>query len=146
VPTTDEQGRAAVTFTIPDGVSGAQTLTISGPGGTSIGYPITVAAAAPDVATRISARADQPLSLTGKKVGYSIRVFTADGSEAVGEVIIRDGSRVLTTVTLEPGDHGRVHLTLPKLSRGLHILRATFSGDGFADSTSHPSVVIVLRK
>jgi 5'-nucleotidase len=146
VPTTDEQGRAAVTFTIPEGVSGAQTLTIAGPGGTSIGYPITVAEPAPDVATRISARADLPLSLTGKKVGYSIRVYTADGSEAVGEVTIRDGGDVLTTVTLEPGDHGRVHLTLPKLSRGLHILRATFSGDGFTDSTSHPSVVIVLLK
>lgn len=146
VPTTDEQGRATVTITIPEGVSGAQTLTIAGPGGTSIGYPVTIAEPVPDVATRISARADLPLSLTGKKVGYSIRVVTADGSEAVGEVVVRDGGTVLTTVTLEPGDNGRIHLTLPKLSRGLHILRATFTGDGFTDSTSQPSVVIVLLK
>jgi 5'-nucleotidase len=146
VPTTDEQGRAVVTITIPEGVSGAQSLTIAGPGGTSIGYPITIAEPLPDVATRISARADLPLSLTGKKVGYTIRVFTADGSEAVGEVTIRDGNRVLTTVTLEAGDDGRAHITLPKLNRGLHILRATFAGDGFVDATSQPSVVIVLLK
>ena len=146
VPTTDEQGRATVSITIPAGVSGAQSLTIAGPGGTSIGYPITIAEPLPDVATRISARADLPLSLTGKKVGYTIRVFTADGSEAVGDVTIRDGNRVLTTVTLEAGDGGRAHITLPKLNRGLHILRATFVGDGFVESTSQPSVVIVLLK
>jgi 5'-nucleotidase len=123
-------------------VTGAQTLTVTGPGGTSVAVPITVA---PPVATTLSAWPDRLLWLSGKNVGYSIRVTTADGSAAVGEVTITDGHRTLTTVTLEADDNGRVHVTLPKLSRGIHVLRAAFSGDAFTDSRSVPSVVVVLR-
>ena len=88
----------------------------------------------------------EKISVTGKKVGYSIRVVAADGSVPVGEVTIMDGSRVLATVTLEEGDNGRLKVTLPKLSRGIHILRATFTGDGFVESSSRPSFVVVLLK
>ncbi|MEO8261262.1 MAG: bifunctional UDP-sugar hydrolase/5'-nucleotidase [Pseudolysinimonas sp.] len=145
VPTNDEQGRATVTFTIPSGVSGAQTLTIAGPGGTSIGYPITIAAPVPPVATKTTAWPDRLLWVNGKNIGYSIRVTAVDGSAPVGVVTITDGHRTLMTVTLEASDNGRVHVTLPKVSRGIHVLRTTFTGEGFVDSKSSPSVVVVLR-
>ncbi|MGN6502055.1 MAG: 5'-nucleotidase C-terminal domain-containing protein, partial [Pseudolysinimonas sp.] len=147
VPTTDEQGRATVTFTIPEGVSGDQLLTIAGPGGTSVEYPITIAAPpAPDVRTHIVAGPDRVLSPSGQNVGFTARVWAVGGSEPVGEVTIYDGKTAIATVQLEAGDHGKVHLTLPKLDRGIHLLRAVFSGDGFTDSRSNASVVLVLRR
>jgi 5'-nucleotidase len=141
VPTTDEQGRASVTFAIPAGVTGAQTLTIVGPGGTSVSYPIQVA---PPVATTLSAKADRLFSLTGKNVGYSIHVTAADGTVPVGTVTIYDGRRVLTTVDLTAASGGNVKLTLPRLARGVHILTSTFTGAAFVDSRSKPSVVLVF--
>jgi 5'-nucleotidase len=142
VPTTDEQGRAAITFTVPAGVSGAQTLTIAGPGGTSIPYAISVAK---PVKTTTKAWADHLLYVTGGNVGYNIRVTTKDGSDPVGTVTITDRGRTLTTVTLAAADHGRVHVNLPKLSRGVHLLRSAFTGNGYVASHSGVSVVAILR-
>ena len=50
-----------------------------------------------------------------------------------------DGSKVVATVELTAADRGRIDVKLPKLPRGLHLIRTTFDGgDGFADSTSMP--------
>jgi 5'-nucleotidase len=147
VPTTDEQGRASVEFTIPDGVTGDQVLTITGPGGTSIDYPVTIAAPpAAEVRTHTLAGPDQVLSVTGKNIGFTARVRAADGSDPVGEVTVYDGTHAIATAELTAGDHGRVHLTLPKLDRGIHLLRAVFAGDGYTTSRSNLSVVLVLRR
>ena len=73
-----------------------------------------------------------------------MRVVAADGSEPVGEVTIYDGRRVLTTTTLEVGDDGRLEVRLPRLSRGIHLVTAVFEGEGFLDSRTWPSLVLVL--
>ncbi|AYF97692.1 ExeM/NucH family extracellular endonuclease [Protaetiibacter intestinalis] len=145
VDTTDEQGTATVTFTVPEGVEGAQTLTISGPGGTEVTLPIDVAAAtepAEPVATRTSGSA--PLIVWGSPVKYTVTVRTADGSPAVGELVIRDGLKTVATVQLTEADHGKVTVNLGKLKRGIHLLSAQFHGEGFDPSLSWPSPVIVL--
>jgi 5'-nucleotidase len=147
VDTTDEQGRASVTITIPDGVSGAQTLTVTGPGGTVATVPIVVAE--PDVppepvVTTSFGSASRVLSFGGRNVDYTVRVVAADGSEPVGEVTIYDGRKLVATVQLEVGDSGRVHLRLPKLTSGIHLITARFDGDGFVDSRTWPSLVLVL--
>jgi len=143
VDTTDETGRASVTFTIPSGVSGAQLLTITGPGGTSVKYPIQVAA--PDVKTHLTAWVDRLFSVKGADVGYTVRVTAAGSGVPVGTVTISDRGQVLTTLTLTAADRGTKKVTLPDLGRGIHVLTAVFSGAGFAESRSHPSVVLVLR-
>jgi 5'-nucleotidase len=145
VDTTDETGRASVTFAIPSGVSGAQTLTIAGPGGTSASYPIQIAAPVPVVKTHIVAVPDRLFSVKGTDVGYSVKVAAAGGSVPVGTVTISDGRHVLTTVTLTAADHGKTKVKLPALGRGFHVLTAVFSGAGFTDAHSLPSVVLVLR-
>lgn len=147
VDTTDEQGRATVTITIPEGVSGPQTLTVTGPGGTSVPVPIVVAE--PDVPTdpvetSISGSPSRILSFGGKNVDYRVRVVAADGSEPVGTVTIYDGRKVVATIELGEGDGGRDTVRLPKLSRGLHFLTAVFEGEGFEDSRTWPSLVLVL--
>jgi len=143
VDTTDEQGTATVTFTIPDAVAGAQTLTIAGPGGTEVTLPIEVAEAeepSEPVATRITATA--PLISFGGTVNYKVVVHAAGGEAAVGTLVIRDGFRTVATVELD-GDRGVTPVKL-KLKRGLHLLTAQFSGDGFVPSLSWPSLVLVL--
>jgi hypothetical protein len=62
-----------------------------------------------------------------------------------GDVIVRDGRTVLTTVTLTPADNGRVTVTLPKLSRGIHLLTASYGGNAqLVGSASPPSPVRVF--
>ncbi len=145
VDTVDEQGTATVTFTIPDGVEGAQLLTIAGPGGTEVTLPIEVAEAEEPqepVGTRTSASA--PLLVWNSPVDYKVTVRTDDGSPAVGQVVVRDGLKVIATVQLTEADNGKVTVELGKLKRGIHLLTAQFSGDGFDPSLSWPSIVLVL--
>jgi 5'-nucleotidase len=147
VDTTDEQGRASVTITIPDGVSGEQTLTVTGPGGTLVSVPITVAE--PDVPsepvdTVAYGAADRLLSFGGRNIDYRVRVVAADGSQPIGTVTVYDGRTAIATVDLSAGDHGRDSVRLPRLSRGIHLLTAKFTGEGFEDSRTFPSLVIVL--
>ncbi len=144
VDTTDEQGRATVTFTIPEGVFGTQTLTVGGPGGTSVSVPIEIAEPVEPITTTSFGSVDRLISFGGRNVDYLMRVVAADGSEPVGEVTIYDGRRVLTTATLEVGDDGRLEVRLPRLSRGIHLVTAVFEGDGFVDSRTWPSLVLVL--
>ncbi|MFT4283232.1 MAG: ExeM/NucH family extracellular endonuclease [Protaetiibacter sp.] len=145
VDTTDEQGTATVTFTIPAGIEGAQILTIAGPGGTEVTLPIEVAESSgpqEPVGTRTSGSA--PLLVWGSPVDYKVTVRTDDGSPAVGTLVIRDGLKTVATVQLTAADNGKVTVKLGKLKRGIHLLTAQFSGDGFDPSLSWPSPVIVL--
>lgn len=148
VDTTDEQGRATVTFTVPEGSSGAQTLTIAAPGGTSVTVPITVeepVTPPESVGTRIAGHVNHVLSLGGRNLTYQVHVTTDDGSPAVGTVTIYDGKKVVATVQLTAGDNGRETVKLPTLKRGVHLLTARFSGEGFENSkTTTPSIVLVL--
>ena len=133
-----------MTITIPEGVSGPQTLTVSGPGGTAVSVPIEVAVPVEPVKTTSFGSVNRLLSFGGRNVDYTLRVIAADGSEPVGEVTIYDGRRVLTTTTLEVGDDGRLTVRLPRLSRGIHLVTAVFEGEGFLDSRTWPSLVLVL--
>jgi 5'-nucleotidase len=144
VDTLDEQGRATVAITVPEGVFGSQTLTVSGPGGTAVSVPIEIAEPAEPIKTTSYGSVNRLISLGGRNVDYSMRVIAADGSEPVGEVTIYDGRHVLTTTTLEVGDDGRLTVRLPRLSRGIHLVTAVFEGDGFVNSRTWPSLVLVL--
>lgn len=147
VDTTDEQGRATVTITIPEGVSGPQVLTVTGPGGTSVDVPIVVAEPVepPEpVRTTAYGSADRLLSFGGRNVDYRVRVVAADGSEPVGTVTIYDGRTAIATIELSEGEGGRDEVRLPRLSRGIHLLTAKFEGEGFVDSRTFPSLVVVI--
>ncbi|TXK18707.1 ExeM/NucH family extracellular endonuclease [Homoserinibacter sp. GY 40078] len=146
VDTLDEQGTSTVTFTIPDGTpEGVAVLEIGGPGGTLVELPITFGAGEEQepVATRTSGSAPF-LVWRGTPVDYKVTVRTEDGSPAVGTLVIRDGLKIVAQVDLTAADAGHTRVQLGKLSRGLHVLTAQFSGDGFERSLSWPSLVLVL--
>ncbi|RQP12836.1 MAG: ExeM/NucH family extracellular endonuclease [Microbacteriaceae bacterium] len=145
VDSADEQGQATVTFTIPAGLAGTQVLTISGPGGTSATLPIEVAdAQQPQEPIGTSTSASAPLLVWNAPVDYKVTVRAADGSPAVGQVVVRDGLNVIATVDLKASDNGKVTVKLGKLKRGIHLLTAQFVGDGYTSSLSWPSIVLVL--
>ena len=71
-------------------------------------------------------------------------LVTGQGLVPTGDVVVRDGRKVLTSVTLTPADNGRVTVTLPKLRPGIHLLTATYAGDSqLVDSASFPALVLV---
>lgn len=145
VDTLDEQGTATVTFTIPEGVEGTQLLTIGGPGGTAVELPVEIAASVPEEPVGTSTSGSAPLLVwRSSPVDYKVTVRTDDGSPAVGTLVIRDGLKTVKSVELTEADNGRVTVKLGKLSRGLHVLTAQFSGEGFDRSLSWPSIVLVL--
>lgn len=145
VDTTDEQGTATVSFTIPDVRAGTQSLAIGGPGGTVARLPITVAATGPSepVGTRTSAVAPHRVAASDS-VRYTVTVRTDDGSPAVGTLVIRDRQTVVATVQLTAADEGRVTIDLGRLSRGPHQLRAAFHGDGFVSSSTHGVTPVIV--
>ncbi|MCX7523008.1 ExeM/NucH family extracellular endonuclease [Microbacterium sp. STN6] len=141
VDTTDEVGRASVTFAIPAGLSGAQSLTISVPAtGTSISVPIAVQATQPPVEQVRSLTIGVPSTLLANHhstLHYAVQVVAQHGTEATGTVSILDRGKVIATVQLAAGDHGRARVKLPTLSRGLHLLSAHYEGsDAVKASTS----------
>lgn len=71
-------------------------------------------------------------------------VVSAAGEKPVGTVSVTDNGKALASAVLTAQSNGRVTITLPRLAKGLHILRAQFAGDGFVTSTSLPVPVVVL--
>ena len=143
VDTTDEQGRATVTMTVPAGVSGPQTLTVAA-NETSIGVPIEFAAAVTKVDSTVYGGLNRFFSSTGRGLVYSV---TVDAGDAVptGPVGIYDGTRRIALVTLDADDDGRVQVTLPRLSRGIHLISARYGGDDLVNSSrAFPSLLLVL--
>ncbi len=138
VPTTDEIGRATVDIVIPEGLTGPQTLTIAvAATGTSVDVPVTLQDAQVElVDTAIVGLPSKLVFKAQSSISWSGIVVTGDGSRAVGTVTVTDGDTVLATVELTAKDKGKVKVKLPKLDRGLHVLQATFEGDGYETSTS----------
>ncbi|WP_246205368.1 ExeM/NucH family extracellular endonuclease [Agromyces salentinus] len=140
VPTTDEGGRASLAVTIPEGVEGATALTISvASTGTSVDVPITVADVTEPPAPVATVTIGAPNSLlvrAGSSVTYKAQVIALDGSKPIGTVSVFDGSKLVGTVELTAETkNGRVSITVPKLSRGIHLLRAEFDGaEPYTDS------------
>ena len=100
--------------------------------------------APPAVATFTVGAPNKLLAKAGSAVLYVGAVLAADGSKPVGTVTITDGSKVLATVELTAKDRGRFSVKLPKLSAGVHVIRASFDGgEGFTDSRSFPVPLIL---
>ena len=77
-------------------------------------------------------------------MNYVARIIALDGSAPVGTLTITDGSKVIATVEVTAEQRGRVTVQLPKLSRGVHVLRSSFDGASpYTDSRSFPVPMLV---
>ena len=64
------------------------------------------------------------------------------GITPTGEVTVYDGRKVIATGVV--GADGKVTITLPKFSRGIHIVSVRYGGnDQLKISTSFPNVLLV---
>ena len=73
------------------------------------------------------------------KHGRMTVTVTAIGTTPTGKVRIKDGAKVLKTVTLT---NGTVRITLPKLKKGKHSLKVTYRGSA---SVTGDSTRVTLR-
>ncbi|WP_254654415.1 ExeM/NucH family extracellular endonuclease [Clavibacter tessellarius] len=88
--------------------------------------------------------ADRLLVRGGQPVRYAVKLASA-ATAPTGLVQILDGGRAIASVDLTAADAGRATVTLPRLSRGIHLLTAAYAGDSAARGarTLWPSIVLV---
>ncbi|MCT9002490.1 pullulanase-type alpha-1,6-glucosidase [Microbacterium memoriense] len=97
-----------------------------------------------EVATHVFAQPDRPLVRAGSSVMVGGRVTADDRSATVGTVTVTDNGRVVATVQIAAGDRGRFSVTVPKLGRGLHVLRVSFDGEpGWLDARARGVLPVV---
>ncbi|WP_461475143.1 pullulanase-type alpha-1,6-glucosidase [Microbacterium sp. HJ5] len=99
-----------------------------------------------DVRTAVLAAPDKVVAKQSATVTVTGKVVSADGTAPVGTVTVTDGGKVIATAELAAADKGKVSITLPKLAKGLHLIRTTFDGAaGFKDSRAIvPSPLLIL--
>jgi predicted extracellular nuclease len=88
--------------------------------------------------------ADRLLVRSGQPVTYTVKL-AAGATAPTGRVQILDRGRAIASVDLTAADAGRAAVTLPRLSRGIHLLTASYAGgdQAKASSTVWPSIVLV---
>jgi len=92
------------------------------------------------VSSSTTASATRVIVFGNQPVTYSVQVRGESGVIPTGEVAIYDGSRKLTTVTIDA--QGRATVPIAGLGRGLHILTARYLGDDqVTPSISWPSIL-----
>ncbi|TQJ30150.1 pullulanase-type alpha-1,6-glucosidase [Microbacterium sp. SLBN-146] len=106
---------------------------------------VAVLVDAEPIATTVLAAPDRLLAKHGTPVAVKGRVLAADGSAPVGTVTVTDNGRVIATATLAAKDRGKIDIALPRLGRGIHLIRTSFTGAGdYEDSrTFLPLPVLV---
>ncbi|MDJ1114352.1 pullulanase-type alpha-1,6-glucosidase [Microbacterium dauci] len=98
---------------------------------------VAVLVDAAPVATAVVAVPTPPVAKHGAAVRMTGKVIAVDGSAPVGTVTVMEGSKTLASAELPASAKGRIDLPLPKLSKGVHVLRTSFTGaEEHADSRS----------
>lgn len=97
---------------------------------------------APPVRSSVDGTVDRHHVRPGASVTYTIVVSAKASTAPVGTVTVTDNGRVVATVEVVANTAGRVTVTIPALTRGAHLLVATFAGDGYVPSVSRPDVVL----
>ena len=96
------------------------------------------------VATHVTAQPNRVLVRHGASVEVSGRVAADDRSAPLGTVTVTDNGTTVGTFELDASDRGRFSVTVPKLGRGLHVLRVTFAGaGGWLDSRARGVLPVV---
>lgn len=125
LPATLKPGR----FTVEAAYPGGDGVRPSSARGT-----LTVTKAAPIVTTKLrrtTVKRSQRAALT-----VTVKIPGGHQSRPTGQLVIRDGSRIIATKMLGHGHRGKVTVKLPKLGRGKHFLRASIGSTDLLSSRS----------
>ena len=90
------------------------------------------------------------LALAKKKVkagkrGRATVTVAASGLPAAGTVTVREGTRIVGTATLTPGDRGRVTIRLSARPKGKHTLIASYAGSADVVAATSSAVVLIVK-
>lgn len=87
-------------------------------------------------------------AVTTKDRGAVVVAVATKATKRPGGVVeVREGETVVGTATLKPGNQGAVAVTLAKLGKGGHVLRAYYLGtQDLAPSSSKRPVTLVVTK
>lgn len=76
-----------------------------------------------------------------------VAVTSRSTKKPTGAVEVREGRKVVGSAVLKPGNQGNVTVTLERLAKGTHVLRAYFLGsDSLVASSSKRTVTLVVGK
>lgn len=82
-----------------------------------------------------------------EKASVVVAVTTNATKKPTGLVEVREGTNVVGTGELKPGNQGAVTVTLGRLGKGGHVLRAYFLGsDDLAPSSSKQPITLMVGK
>ena len=97
------------------------------------------------VATHTLVAPTKLLAKSGSAVPVVGKILAEDGSAAIGTVTVTDNGKVVATVTLEAKDKGKVALSVKPTARGVHLIRASFTGGpGYHDSRSAIPIPVLV--
>ncbi|MEU1971544.1 pullulanase-type alpha-1,6-glucosidase [Microbacterium sp. NPDC019599] len=98
------------------------------------------------VGTKVIAAPSRLVAPEGAKISVAGRVLADDGSAPVGTLTVTDGGRTVATASLAASAKGRFDISLPKLGKGVHLLRVSFTGaDAWGDSRAILPVPVLVH-
>ncbi|MET0931296.1 MAG: HtaA domain-containing protein [Aeromicrobium sp.] len=110
--------------------------------------PVTPPAAGP---ARLRPTLSAKLSKSSVKAGQRARLNVvvtlpaAAGRRPTGQLVVRDGSRVIAVRTLKASHRGRVTVALPKLAKGRHRVKVTLNGTTLQEARTSPYRILRVR-
>ncbi|WP_448060335.1 ExeM/NucH family extracellular endonuclease [Cellulomonas hominis] len=143
-------GAATVTVTVPAGTTAGEhalTLTAS-PSGTTVTLPVVVEPGTPElIASTTTLTADRTRQVYRAPTGvtFTARVTVADGSRATGAVDLVVGETVLATVPLRADGTARYRLPASTPAGTLSVVARYAGTDTVAPSQSAPLEVVVAK-
>ncbi|WP_345800645.1 pullulanase-type alpha-1,6-glucosidase [Microbacterium sp. AZCO] len=97
------------------------------------------------IATSLFAAPSPIVTKAGTTVKIVGKVVAADGSAPQGTVTVTENGKIIATAPVEAAAKGAISISLPKLARGTHLLRVSFTGgEGWADSRSVVPLPVVI--
>ena len=138
------EGATGATYVVTGADAGADlTVTVTASkAGYGDGTATSAATAIPKADSDTSARLNRIIVSANGTVTVKVDVDGQYGITPTGEVTVYDGRKVIATGVL--GADGKVTITLPEFSRGIHIVSVRYGGnDQLKNSTSFPNVLLV---
>jgi hypothetical protein len=96
--------------------------------------------------TKTSAKLKDSSISPDQKGKVDVTVATKATKKPTGGVEVRDGSKVLGSDTLVPGDKGAVTITLKKLAKGSYHLKAYFLGSKTLKKSTSGALTLTVKK
>lgn len=142
----DDYGTASISVELPADVplgSAVELVLTGAQTGTSVTVPVAIDRA--DSVTVGTPNKEFANSKGNGKIKFAVTVTAEFGAAVAGEIVVYDGDVQIATATLVATDEGgAAKITLPKLGKGEHELRAEYGGsDTVKPSASEPVTVVV---